>query len=166
MPVEWSPDPKSARTCVPSVFPELPYSGKNISCWLSRVQSAFSVYFLSVFPEDIHDIWWMGSSEFNEKKKKKKSWERLGNILWDLFKVGRFLTCRRPECKRIASDLLISSGFRVIWRQCSLGACWNWWKAKVSPARKAGNLELDLGKSSPASQAAAFSDSLPQQRQI
>lgn len=165
MPVEWSPDPKSARTCAPSVFPKLLCSGKKkkVNCWLSRVQSAFSVYFISVFPEDTHDIWWMGSSGFNENK---KGWDRLGNILWDLFKVQRFLTCRGPECKRIASDLLVSSGFRVIWRQCSLEACWNWWKAKVSPARKAGNLELDLGKSSPASQAAAFSDSLPQQRQI
>lgn len=167
------PDPKSARTCAPSVFRHfsistvlspLPAQKKKvkINCWVSRVQSAFSVYFISMFPEDTHNIWWMGWAEFNEKS----GWDRLGNILWDLFKVQRFLTCWGSECKRIASDLLLSSGFRVTWRQCSLGACWKWWKVKVSPAREAGNLELDLGKSSPASRAAAFSDSLPQHRQI
>lgn len=133
----------------------------KINCWVSGVQSAFSVYFISVFPEDTRNIWWTGWSEFNGKKMAERSL-----VIWDLFKVRRFLTYWGSECRRIAPDLLLSSGFRVAWRQCSLGACWKWWKAKVSPAREAGNLELDLGKSSSASRAAAFTDSLPQHRQI
>lgn len=157
-------------TCTPSVLRHCSISSdlspfpaqKKKKCWISRVQSAFSVYFISMFPEDTHNIWWMGWSEFNEKN----GWDKLGNILWDLFKVRRFLTCWRSECKRIASDLLLSSGFRANWRQSSLGACWKWWKAKVPPVREAENLELDLGKSSSASRTEAFSDSLLQHRQI
>lgn len=157
--VEWSPDPKSARTCAPSVFPKLPHSPKYKRKSTADLAGPKMLFQYISFQCSLRTpIMWMGSSEFNGKK---YGWERLGNILWGLFKVQRFLTCRGSECARIASDLLIISSFRMILRQCFLGACWNWWKAKVSPARKAGNLELDLGKSSSASQAAVFSDSLP-----
>lgn len=176
MPVEWSPDPKSAKTCASSVFPKLPCSEKkphkptlkkpnNKKTTADLAGSKVPFQFISL-QCSLRIPMTCGEWVHQNSMEKRNGWDRLGNILWDLFKVQRFLTCRGPECKRIASDLLRSSSFRVIWRQCSLGACWNWWKATVLPARKAGNLELDLGKSSPASQAAAFSDSLPQQRQM
>lgn len=58
----------------------------------------------------------------DQNSMKKKMAER-SLVTWDLFKVQRFLTYWGSECRRIAPDLLLSSGFRAAWRQCSLGAC-------------------------------------------